>query len=165
MLCEYDERVRECEGDSNAGVGDGGGVLAVSSVCERGLGIVSCADDVLEKSVVRGMRGVGGVCEICMCLVREGWGVRGEWVRGFGLGFNNHVGTGGVLDVSLCLDCVGVCSIGGGGWCLVSASGRLGVVMSVCCESVLYCVDGRSMYLFSVLDGYLYVFVCCISKI
>ena len=29
--------------------------------------IVSSADDVLEKSVVRGMmRGVGGVCEMCM---------------------------------------------------------------------------------------------------
>ena len=35
----------------------------------RCLGIVSSADDVLEMSVVRGMKGVGGVCEMCMCLV------------------------------------------------------------------------------------------------
>ena len=34
-------------------------------------GIVSSADDVLEMSVVRMMRGVGGVCEICMCLARD----------------------------------------------------------------------------------------------
>ena len=27
---------------------------------------------------VRGMRGVGGVCEMCMCLARGGVG--GEWV-------------------------------------------------------------------------------------
>ena len=26
--------------------------------------------DVLGMSVVRGMRGVGGVCEMCMCLTR-----------------------------------------------------------------------------------------------
>ena len=32
----------------------------------RGSGIVSSAADVLEMSVVRGMRKVGGVCEICM---------------------------------------------------------------------------------------------------
>ena len=31
----------------------------------------------------------------------------GEWMRGLGLGFTNHVGTEGVLDVCLCL--------GGGG--------------------------------------------------
>ena len=30
-------------------------------------------------SVVRGMRGVGGVCEMCMCLARGGVG--GEWMR------------------------------------------------------------------------------------
>ena len=31
---------------------------------------MSSVDDVLEMSVVLGMRGVGGVCEICMCLAR-----------------------------------------------------------------------------------------------
>ena len=37
----------------------------------RGLGIVSSAVDVLGINVVRGMRGVGDVCERCMCLA---WG-------------------------------------------------------------------------------------------
>ena len=40
----------------------------------RGLGIVSNAADVLCMSVVRGMRGVGGECEMCMCLARGGVG-------------------------------------------------------------------------------------------
>ena len=40
--------------------------------------VVSSAVDVLWMSVVRGMRGVGGVCE--MCLVRGGVG--GEGVSG-----------------------------------------------------------------------------------
>ena len=44
----------------------------------RGSGIVSNAADVLWISVVHGMRGVGEVCEMCMCLARgtvdgEGW--------------------------------------------------------------------------------------------
>ena len=33
--------------------------------------ILSKADDVLDMSVGRGFRGVGGVCEMCMCLA---WG-------------------------------------------------------------------------------------------
>ena len=46
-----------------------------------GLGVVSSADDVLWMSVVREMRGVGGVCE--MCLARGGVGGEGvEWMRG-----------------------------------------------------------------------------------
>ena len=32
----------------------------------------------------------------------RGW-IGGEWIRGLGLGFTNLVGTGGVLDVCLCL--------------------------------------------------------------
>ena len=43
-------------------------------------GIVSSADDVLWMSFVRMMRGVGGVCEMCMCLARGGVG--GEGVSG-----------------------------------------------------------------------------------
>ena len=35
----------------------------------RGSGIVSCAADVLCMSAVRGMRGVGGVCEMCVFAV------------------------------------------------------------------------------------------------
>ena len=61
----------------------------------RGSGFVSTADDVLEMSVVRGVRGVGGVCEMC---VFGSWRVRrceDEWVRGLGLGFINPVGIGG----------------------------------------------------------------------
>ena len=72
-------------------------------------GVVSCAADVLWMSEVRGMRGIGGVCEMCMCLARGGVGrERGEWMRGLGLGFTNPVGTGGMLDVCQCLDCSGV---------------------------------------------------------
>ena len=65
----------------------------------RGSSIVSIAADVLWMGVVRGMRGVGGVCDMCMCLARAGVG--GEGVKGLGLGFTNPVGTGEVLDVCL----------------------------------------------------------------
>ena len=52
----------------------------------RGSCIVSCAADVLWMSVVPGMRGVGGVCEMCMCLAWGGVGGEGcEWTRGLGL--------------------------------------------------------------------------------
>ena len=40
----------------------------------RGSGIVPSAADVLWMSVVRRMRGVGGACEMCMCLARGGVG-------------------------------------------------------------------------------------------
>ena len=40
----------------------------------RGSGVLSSAGDVLEISVVRG---VGGVCDMCMCLARTGWEVLG----------------------------------------------------------------------------------------
>ena len=47
-------------------------------------------------SVVRRMRGVGGVCQMCMCLALGGvGGERGEWMIRLGLGFTNPVGTGG----------------------------------------------------------------------
>ena len=57
----------------------------------RGSGIVSTPADVLWMSVVCGMRGVGGVCE--MCSRRRGWR-GGEWMRGLCSGFSNPVGTG-----------------------------------------------------------------------
>ena len=49
--------LRGCKGDGNAGVEDGGSVIAVSVGCEymggtHGSGTVSSADDVLEVSVV-----------------------------------------------------------------------------------------------------------------
>ena len=70
----------------------------------RGSGVLSSAGDVLEMSVVRG---VGGVCDMCMCLAqgRVG-GVGDEWVRG--LGFTNPGGTGGS---GIC-----VCLLRGSGW-------------------------------------------------
>ena len=46
----------------------------------RGSGIVSSASDVPWMSVVCWMRGVSGVCDMCMCLVRGG--VVGEGVSG-----------------------------------------------------------------------------------
>ena len=77
----------------------------------RGSGIVSSAADVLGMSVVSGMRGVGGVREMCMCLARGGEGVEGsEWMRGLGLGFTNPVGT---VDVCLYFGCGGVGGVGG----------------------------------------------------
>ena len=54
---------------------------------------MSSAADVLVTSVLRGVRGVGGVCKMCMCLARGGVGrERSEWMRRLGLGFTNHVG-------------------------------------------------------------------------
>ena len=46
----------------------------------RGSDVVSSTADVLWMTVVRGMRGVGVVCEMCMCLARGGVG--GEGVSG-----------------------------------------------------------------------------------
>ena len=65
--------VRVCEGDGNAGVGSGGGVVALSACMSgtRGSGVLSSTGDVL-------VRGVGGVCD--MCLARGGVG--GEGVSG-----------------------------------------------------------------------------------
>ena len=64
-----------------------------TSVCvTRSSGIVSSVADVLGMSLVRAMRGVGGV------YVFGSGSVWGE----------NPVGTGGVLDVCLCLGCGGV---------------------------------------------------------
>ena len=70
-------------------MGSGGGVVAVITwMCgTHGSGVLSSTDDVLEMSVVRG---VGGVCDMCMCVAR---GSVGEWMRELGLGFTNHVGT------------------------------------------------------------------------
>ena len=49
--------------------GPGEGVVGVSAnmVGTRGSGVLVSAGDVLVISVVRG---VGGVCDICMCLAR-----------------------------------------------------------------------------------------------
>ena len=86
-------RLLGCEGDGNAGVGCGGGVVAVSAYMggTRDPGVWASVGDVLEMSVVRG---VCGVCDICMCLALGGVGsLGGEWVTGLGLGFTNSGGT------------------------------------------------------------------------
>ena len=102
----------------------------------RGSCIVSSASDMLGISVVRGMRGFGGVCEMCMCLARAMRVGRDEWMRGLGSGFTNPVGTWGVLDMCMCLGCGGVGgvgSVGGVGRELVGGLGLewWGGVMSV----------------------------------
>ena len=54
----------------------------------RVAGTVSSIADVLLMSVVRGISGLGGVCEMCMC----GSGRRGgEWMGGLDFGFINPV--------------------------------------------------------------------------
>ena len=57
-------------------MGSGGGVVAMSVYMggTRGSCALSSAGDVLEMSVERG---VGGVCDMCMCLARGGVGVSG----------------------------------------------------------------------------------------
>ena len=64
VACVYTER--GWDDDGNAGVGAVESVVAVSAWCDymcgtHGSGVVSCTDDVLEMSVVRGVRSVGGV--------------------------------------------------------------------------------------------------------
>ena len=65
-----------CEGDGNAGVGSGGSVVVVSACMSgtRSLGVLSSTGDVFEMSLVRG---VCGVCDMCMCLARGGVGGEG----------------------------------------------------------------------------------------
>ena len=64
-------------------------MVSAGHVCStRGSGSVSSAADALGMSVVRGMRGVGGVCEVYMCLARGSVGGEGGWLDeriGFGL--------------------------------------------------------------------------------
>ena len=73
-----------CGGDDNAGVGSGGGVVAVSACMSgtHGSGVLSSTDDVLEMRVGRG---VDGVCDMCMCLARGGvGGAGGQWMSELG---------------------------------------------------------------------------------
>ena len=88
-----------CEGDGNAGVGSGGGMVAVSAYMggTRGSDVLPSAGDVLEMSVVRG---VGGLCDMCMCLARGGvGGVGGKWTTGLGVVLANSGRTWGKWDM------------------------------------------------------------------
>ena len=120
------------------------GVVAVSACMSgtRGSGVLSITGDLL-------VRGVGGVCDMCICLARGGVGGEGgEWMR--------ELGTGGVLDMCLCFGCGGVGGIGGervGG--LDKDRERWGGVMSVWGVSLDYLC--RSRYLCIVLGGYLHI--------
>ena len=112
--------------------------------CTRSSGIVSSA---LWMSMVHSMRGVCGVCDMCMYLALGGVGGEGVWV------FTNPLETGGVLDGCLCLGLrcrLGVCK-----W-LGPGSGGLGrCYVCVSCEYGFLCVDGRSKYLYNVPGRYL----------
>ena len=99
----------------------------------RGSGVLSSTGDVH-------VRGVGGLCDMCMCLARGGGverGVGGEgcdWKRELGLGFTHPVGTGGVLNMCLYFGCGGVGGVGGVGGEWVGAWTRVGsggVVLSL----------------------------------
>ena len=75
--------------------GTGGGVVMSRAgygyVCgTRGSGNVSSTANVLGMSVVRGMRGDGGVGEMGLCLPCGGVG--DEWIRGLSLGFTKSCG-------------------------------------------------------------------------
>ena len=63
-------------------------------------------------------------CVVCVWLVAV-W--VGEWMRELGLGFTNHVGTGGVLDMCL--------YFGGGEWVGALDQGRGWCYVCVRCES------------------------------
>ena len=86
----------------------------------RGSGVLSSTGDVL-------VRGVGGVCDMCMCLARGGVGGEGgEWMRELGLGFTSgdrgSVGHKSVFWLRWCRWGVGR-GLGQGsgavGWCYV----------------------------------------------
>ena len=103
----------------------------------RGSGVLSSTGDVLEMSVVRGL---GEVCDMCMCLARGGVGGEGgEWMRGLGLGFTNPVGTGGVLHV--CVFWMRWC-----GWCRWGVGMGLGPGSEVgWCYVCVRCESGFSV--------------------
>ena len=95
---------------------------------------------VLDMSVVRG---IGGVCDMCICLARGGvGGVGDERVRGLGLWFTNPRGTW-ESRMCLCFGYGGVGGVGGGGVCVVEWVGGLchdmagwGDFMSLCVVSM-----------------------------
>ena len=121
-----------CEADGNAGVGSGGGVVAVSAYMggTRCSGVLSSAGDVPDMSMVRG---VGGVCDMCMCWARGVVrGVGGEWVTGLGLGITNSGGTWGKWDMCLCFGCSGVSGVVVSGCPAWARVWECGVLLCLC---------------------------------
>ena len=93
----------------------------------RGSGVLSSTGDVL-------VRGVGGVCDICMCLARggvDGEGVSGRenWVWALPILW----GQGLVLDMCLCFGCGSVGGVGGE-WVRGLDQGLEGGVVLCLCE-------------------------------
>ena len=109
-------------------MGDISGVVVVSAGHvggARGSGIVSSVADVLWMSVVRGMRGVGGVCEMCM---RSAWGsVGGEGDECIGFGLYQPCGDMGSIG-RMSVD-GGICGEWVGAWTRVW---RCGEVLCLC---------------------------------
>ena len=100
-------------------------------MCIRGSGVLDSTGDLLEMSMVRG---VGGVCDMGMCLARGGVGGVGGDRIGFGLYlFWRNMGKVGYVTVF----CLRWC-----GWCWGREGGRLGpgswrvvwCYVCVCCE-------------------------------
>ena len=57
----------ECDGDGNAGVGVG---ECMGGICGSGVVLIQETMKEMSVSVVRGVRGIGGVYEMCLCLTR-----------------------------------------------------------------------------------------------
>ena len=67
LLFVWDVSVlRECKSDGNAGVRAVGCVVTLSVGCDY-MGS-TCGSGIVSSTYECGVRGVGGVCEICMCL-------------------------------------------------------------------------------------------------
>ena len=101
----------------------------------RGSGVLSSTGDVL-------VRGVGGVCDMCMCFARGGVGGEGgEWMRELGLGFTNPLGTGGSVGH------VSVLWLRWCGWCRWGVGRGLGQGSGavVLCYVCMRCESGFSV--------------------
>ena len=100
------------------------------------------------------VRGVGGVCDMCMCLARGGvGGVEGEWLRGLGLGVPILEEQG---ENGICVCFWLQCGVGGSGWVAWARvwEGVVSLSLRLLCFWII-CVDGRSRYLYIALSGYL----------